>query len=107
MKQKTRLFAGGFAIACIIIMAFTGFLLVDQSTDRYMPGVFGPMFLISSISGDGVDFAVMGEQYLLSAESVRGAQETLWEYRALIPGSVRLAGALAVQLYDAVCGLLG
>jgi len=94
MKAKTRLFIGGFLITFIFISALCGLLVVDLSTDRYLPGRFGPMFAVSNVSAEGLDFSLMGDEYRLSVTGARRWLAYLEPYEGLLPLSIQIAHAL-------------
>ncbi len=100
-KESTRLFVGAFLVTCVLLGGVAGFLLVELSTDRYMPGRFAPLFLIERLDSDGAELVWMGERYLLHAASAGEAQELIWQWRGMLPAPLRLAGGLAVKLMEA------
>jgi len=99
MKSKVRFFAGAFAVTAILMMALCGFMLVDLSADRYMPGHLQPMFLISSIGADGVELSFMGKEYTVSTRPPSGEDSLLAALKGLLPVHVQIGEALGGQLY--------
>jgi len=85
VKDKTKQFIGGFVITTICIGTLCGFAVVDLSADRYMPGRFAPMFAVTAIESQGVDFSFMGKQYSLYAEPANRIAEVLYPYQGLLP----------------------
>jgi len=98
LRRNAKYFIGALCISVIIIGMVCGFMLVDLSSDRYMPGLLAPIYLIGSIGPDGVHFYLLGQAYRLEIEQVKQAQRALWDFRGLLPRTVRLAGGLAVQM---------
>ena len=94
--KNTRAFIGAFLITAVCIGGVCGFIAVDLRTERYMPGEFPPIFLISGMDENGVDIAWMGKLYHVDAREARKIQEKLREYRGLIPRTARIAGGFAV-----------
>lgn len=101
MTRKTQQFIAAFAVAVIFIGALCGFVLVDLSTDRYLPAQFGALFQIGSISDAGVRFTAMGTEYSIAAEQFDTARRQIWEYRGLLPGNINLTACLTAQAYSA------
>lgn len=106
VREKTRLFLGGFMVTTILVGALCGFAAVDLTTDRYMPGAFGPMFEISSLSGEGMRFSFMGEPWLLSFAPLEEASRVLREYRGVLPAHLRAAQASAAYAYRQAAKML-
>lgn len=102
MKKKVRMFAAGFLVTAVLLGTLCGFMAVDLSTDRYMPGQFGPILQVGRIDGGGVSFSVMGSEYRLSTEPLAEAGDLLLRYRGLIPAHLRASGAAAVRLYERI-----
>ena len=55
MKAKIRMFLGAFFITCVLIGGLVGFMAVDLSTQRYMPGQF-PYFWLIGLARKGQKF---------------------------------------------------
>lgn len=98
--KKAKIFGASFAITAICIGAVCGFLAVDLSSDRYMPGQLAPFFQVSDVDEAGIEFAWMGTAYQIDAVQAQELQTAAWEYRGLVPRSLRLAGAFAVRCMD-------
>ena len=94
------MFAGAFLTTAVLLGGVTGFMAVDLSTDRYMPNRFPRMFLVDQVGPKGATLSWMGQNYYLNAQTVGKIQVTLWEYRGLLPGELRLAANLAAQAMD-------
>jgi hypothetical protein len=104
MTRKSRCFTAAFAVTLILIGAFCGFAAVDLSMERYMPGQFGPMFTISQINSDGVDFSAFAVEYRLDARPFKQARAFLSQYRGLFPAAPRAASALTAEIIEKVMG---
>lgn len=98
MKEKAKLFMGALGVTLVLIGALAGFLLVDLTTDRYMPGQLPSIFEIGDVSSEGATLSFMGGTYTLNARKVGAIQERLWEHRGALPVEMRLAGGVAVKL---------
>lgn len=94
MKTSVKQFWGAFFVTLIVIAGACGLMLVDYSTNRYMPGRFGALLSISPPTADGLDFAVMGREYHIDAEPVRQGIARLAPYADLLPADLRLGGQL-------------
>lgn len=92
MKRKTQQFIGAFLITAILIAALCGFVLVDLSTDRYMPGAFAPLFQVSSVNEEGIAFAALGERYQIDAQGLEPSFQNIWEWRGIMPPGITLVG---------------
>ena len=97
--KNARHFIAALCIALILIGMACGFMLVDLSSDRYMPGMFAPLYLIYEAGPDGIAVYWMGQVYRLEIESVKQIQRTLWDFRGFIPRTVRLAGSMAAIVH--------
>ena len=95
ISTKVKYFTGALCVALILIGMICGFVLVDLSSDRYMPGMLPPIYLINYIGPDGAYFYLMGQAYRLEIEYVMQLQRVLWDFRGFLPRSIRLAGGLA------------
>lgn len=99
MKYTTlRSFAAGFAATLIAIGALCGFLLVDLSTERYMPGRFGSMLIIFSITQEGMDFSVMGREYHFSFDHVQEKLLHSHRWQGLLPAEMQLGSLLGAEV---------
>ena len=94
-REKARLFIGSFTLTLILIGGLCGFILVDLSTDRYMPGAFSPIFLIEEIGPGGVGVFWMGNLYNIDLARLEQTEAFILDHRAFIPLPMRTAGALA------------
>jgi len=99
LKKKARHFIGALAITLIVIGMICGFMLVYLSSDRYMPGMFAPIYMIDSVGAHGVYFYWMGQAYLLEIKRVKEIQEIIWAWRGFIPRSARFAGGLVTMMF--------
>lgn len=106
MKRRTRQGAAAFLITGIVMIALCGFLAVDLSTDRYMPGQFVPMFEISEVNENGMRVALFGVRYRVEPARLDFVKELACRYRALLPDSVQAAAHLTARGYAAVTGYL-
>ena len=104
MKKKVYFFAGGFAITLILIGALCGFMAVDLSTDRYMPGRFGSVFSVSSLDAGGMTLSWMGVEYGLASPLAQLDAQTLLQLRGALPLPWQAASGLGTQLYQALTG---
>ena len=94
-KQSARYFMGGLSIALIIIAMVCAFILVDMNSERYMPGLLEPIYAIAEIGPQGIAFYWMGRPYHIDAQRAAQIGTKIWQFRAVIPPGVRLAGSLA------------
>ncbi len=101
MKAKTRMFLGAFLTTAVLIGGVAGFMAVDLSTQRYMPGRFSHLFLVDSVGPRGAAVSWMGQSYYLNAQAVGRVQEAVWSYRSFLPHGMRLTGNLAVRAMEA------
>jgi len=99
LKNKARSFIAALCITLILIGTVCGFMLVSLSSERYMPGMFSPIYLIDEVGADGLAFYWMGQAYRLEIGRVKEIQEAVWYWRGFIPRAVRLAGGAAVILH--------
>jgi len=93
LTNSARQFMGALSITLILIGMVCGFILVDLSSDRYMPGMFAPIYLIDEMGPGGIYFYWMGQAYHLSIEQVKEMQRMIWTWRGFIPRAMRLAGS--------------
>lgn len=101
IRRKTQQFLAAFSIACILVLGLCGFILVDLSSDRYMPSEYGPLFLIRSVNQEGMELAALGEEYQISSESGACVHEILWRFRGILPRTVFQAAEVTVKAYTA------
>jgi hypothetical protein len=97
-KESLRLFFSSCALTFVLIAGFCGFIMVDLSTDRYMPGDFEPIFLIERLDHTGLEFSAMGKSYRVDSATLLGAEENFFNLRGLLPGAFRLAGTAGQAL---------
>lgn len=98
-KRRTQQFVAAFVISGIVIAALCGFILVDLSTDRYMPGQVAPLFEISGLNAGGVRIALLGQYYALETKALDEVRGHMWRWRSLLPNSTRATGGLVAQGY--------
>ena len=100
LKRQTRYFAGGLCLTLVLIGMICGLILVDLSSERYMPGMFPHFYLIERLDAQGVYFYWLGRPYQIDAERVREGQQAAWPWRGLIPRGLRMAGGAVVAALD-------
>jgi len=100
MNENLRLFLAAFLITCVFIGGLVGFMVVDWSTQRYMPGRFPHLFLVDSVGPEGATISWMGKNYYLNARAAGEMQKTVWSYRSFLPAGIRLSGKLALKAMD-------
>lgn len=101
-KRRTQQFVAAFVISGIVIAALCGFILVDLSTERYLPGQIGPLFAVEEIDAKGLKVALLGQRYTFDASALEGALDVVWRNRGLLPTGQRLAGCATTQAYLAL-----
>ncbi len=101
--KRKRSFGGAFTVTAIMLGMLCGFTAVDLSTDRYMPGQFGSLFEISSVTVEGVDFEFLGERYFIDARALDKPLAALKEYRGLLPGSPQIVSELTRRVIYYFC----
>lgn len=97
-----RHFLAGFCVTAIALGALCGFAVVDLRTDRYMPGVFSPMFQLTALSGEGLRFSWMGAEYCVDAQPLRQTLDAAGRYAGLVPDNVQAAGDITAAICRAV-----
>lgn len=102
MKRRTQQCIAAFAITAILVGAMCGFMAVDLSTDRYMPGQFDPLFHISRMDSTGLDVSLLGWNLSVDSVEMDQVKEGIWLWRGLLPRSISLTGAAAAKLYTVV-----
>lgn len=102
MKRNIKNFFAAFAITGIMIGALCGFVAVDLSTDRYMPGQFGPFFEISRIESESVEFSFLAERYILDVKPTDETAAAVKKYRGLLPVLPQIFSSLASDGINAV-----
>lgn len=103
---KIKSFFAAFSLTCILIGAFCGFAAVDLSTDRYMPGQFGPFFEISKIQSGSFDFTFLAERYILETRPPEETAALIKKYRGLIPVLPQIFSSLAAEFASGTIVLL-
>lgn len=98
LKHRRRVAAASFAVTAILLATALGFTAVDISTDKYMPGQFGRLFVISEVTADGAGFTFLGQAYRLDITGARAALERLEGYRGLFPPAARIARGLTERI---------
>lgn len=101
-KRKTQQFVAAFVISGIVIAALCGFVLVDLSAERYMPGAAAPLFQITEIDSQGLRVAVLGSYYDIESAALDDARDAFWERRNWLPTSARAAGGITAWGYLAL-----
>ena len=97
-KRQARLFIAALCITLIVIAMVLGFMVVDLGSERYMPGLLDPIYMVGGLGEQGVYFYWMGQAYKIYSGQVMQAGADFWPLRGLLPPSIRLAGGLAVAL---------
>lgn len=98
INQHVRLFMAGLSITLIVIGLGAGLLMVDLSSERYMPGLLPPVYMVDGIDTHGLNFYWMGERYLIDTAYLQEIQTRIWHMRAFIPPGVRLAGGIVAAI---------
>ncbi|MCL2580600.1 MAG: hypothetical protein FWE32_11340 [Oscillospiraceae bacterium] len=95
-KKQARQFAGGLGLTLVFIAMICGLLVVDMSSERYMPGMFPPIYTVDRLDAGGVSFYWLGRSYIIESRRLIEAGEFIRPWRGLIPRSIRLAGGSAI-----------
>ena len=98
LQRQARLFITALSITLILIAMVLGFMAVDLSSERYMPGILDPIYMVGELGEQGVYFYWMGQAYKIYSGQVMQAGIDFWQFRGLLPPSIRLAGGLAAAL---------
>ena len=98
LQRQARLFIAALCVTLIVITMILGFMAVDLSSERYMPGMLDPIYMVGELGEQGVYFYWMGQAYKIYSGQVMQAGIDFWELRGLLPPSIRLAGGLAVAI---------
>lgn len=106
MKRRTQQSIAAFIITVIVIGALCGFVAVDISTERYMPGEYTRLFEITEITPQGMRLSLLGRRYLIDPGLLDPAREFLYEYRGFLPSSVLISANLTAQGYMAAVDYL-
>jgi len=85
---------GSFAVTLILLLLCAGFIAVDLSFDKYMPGNFGSFFEITSLTPRGMAFTVMSNDYHIPFSIGDMDKEFFARLRSLLP-AMPSAGAKA------------
>lgn len=102
MKRKTQQTVAAFILTAIVIFAFCGFIAVDMTTDRYLPGQSQRFFKVSSFEAQTLHFSLLGEEYLLDLTRLDPLREAIRAYSGLLPGEITIIGQLTVEGYRAI-----
>jgi hypothetical protein len=81
--MKTK-FWGAFAVTLLVLIAACGFIAVDLSTDKYMPGQFGSLFEIQSLTAESLDFELLGKAYSIDFYALKNPPEAALAYRTVL-----------------------
>ena len=95
VQKQAHYFIAALSITFILIAMVLGFMLVDLNSERYMPGMLDPIYMVGEVGEDGVAFYWMGQPYRIYSAQLMERAASLWELRGLLPPSIRLAGGLA------------
>ena len=95
LQKQAHYFIAALSITLIFIAMVLGFMAVDLGSERYMPGILDPIYMVGELGAQGVYFYWMGRPYLIYSGQLMEAAANLWPFRGLLPPSIRLAGALA------------
>ena len=98
LQKKARYFIAATSITLIVVGMVCALILVDLNSERYMPGILAPIYLIDELGAQGISFYWMGTAYQVEIAQVKEVQARIWEYRALIPPPIRLAVSLVSVL---------
>ena len=102
LQRQARLFIAALSITLIVIAMVLGFMVVDLSSERYMPGMLDPIYMVDELGERGVYFYWMGQAYRIYSGQIMQAGAGFWQSRGLLPPSIRLAGGLAAALSERV-----
>jgi len=95
LQRQARLFIAALSITLIVIVMVLGFIVVDLNSERYMPGMLDPIYMVGELGESGVYFYWMGQAYKIYSSQIMDAGVQFWELRGFLPPSIRLAGGLA------------
>jgi len=98
LQRQVRLFITALSITLILIAMVLGFMLVDLASERYMPGMLDPIYMVGKLGEQGVAFYWMGQPYQIYSTQLMESAVNFWQLRGLLPPSVRLAGGLAAAI---------
>ena len=98
MQKQARYFIAALSITLILIAMVLGFMVVDLGSERYMPGMLDPIYMVGELGAQGVYFYWMGRPYLIYSGQLMEAAANFWPFRGLLPPSVRIAGGLAASI---------
>lgn len=99
--QKAQQCTASFFLTLVLIVALCGLAMVDFKSDRYMPGQFGSLLQVASISEDGLVLTVLGEDYFINPGVATKAGELFQQYGSLLPLWQQIPGMLAHDAYSA------
>ena len=98
VQRQARLFIAALSITLILIAMVLGFMLVDLASERYMPGMLDPIYMVDELGEAGVAFYWMGQPYRIYSAQLMESAGALWPLRGLLPPSIRLAGGVAAAI---------
>jgi hypothetical protein len=101
MNNRARYFIASFIIALILVGALCGLVLVDISTELYMPGLFEPMVGAESVE-DEVVISFFGYELAFPAALPHAAARELHYYRGFLPPADLLVRYGIVDLRDII-----
>lgn len=102
MNRKFKSFFAAFALTGILVGAWCGFAAVDLSTEKYMPGQFGPLLEISRIGDGSVEYSFLAERHILDVKPPKDILAVAKKYRGLLPALPQIFSSLAADGMDAV-----
>lgn len=97
MNRKIKSFFAAFAVTGILIGAWCGFAAVDLSTDRYMPGQFGPLLEISKVGDGSIEYSFLAERQILDLKPSEDIRRTAKKFRGLFPVLPQIFSSLAAN----------
>jgi len=100
MNEKKRMIFGAFAVTLILLLLCAGFVAVDLSSGKYMPGQFGAFFEITSVTPDGVSLTVLSNDYHFPFYSGGMDKDLLVRLRSALPALPFAVGSAAAQAVE-------
>ena len=94
LQKQAHYFIAALSITLILIAMVLGFMLVDLASERYMPNMLDPIYMVRELGEEGLTFYWMGQPYRIYTARLMEGGVNLWELRGLLPPSIRLAGGL-------------
>ena len=98
LQKQARYFIAALSITLIFIAMVLGFMLVDLNSERYMPGMLDPIYMVGELGEQGVAFYWMGQPYQIHSSQLMEAAASFWQLRGVLPPSIRLAGGFAAAI---------